>query len=250
MSSSLADGVALKPYLTQITKLSSESAVANTIPQILSDPNVYVFGELLALEKIQALNNGEYKKVFDLLEIFAYGRFSDFKTREEDLPKLTAKQAFKLRQLTVVSLATESRVIPYSKLLQELDMSSPREVEELIIDGLYKGILKGKLDSGGGKFNVETTIGRDVRQNEIDELLTKLGLWEIETRRVLESIEKKIKYAQEEHDRVTKAKETHIRRFEESKASVKTILESEIEGHGHGGMMGIMNAMTPGPWEW
>lgn len=116
MNTSLGSGLALKPYIVQLNKLSSDSAVANLIPTILSDANVYVFGELFQVEAIQALTKGEYKKFYDLLDIFAYGRYSDYSTNAENLPKISPKQAAKLRQLTVVSLAAEHRVIPYGVL--------------------------------------------------------------------------------------------------------------------------------------
>lgn len=114
MNTTLGSGQALKPYVAQVSKLSSDSAVANLIPTILSDTNVYVFGELLQVESIQALTKGDYKKWHDLLSIFAYGRYSDYVKDAENLPKISPKQMAKLRQLTVVSLAAENRVIPYS----------------------------------------------------------------------------------------------------------------------------------------
>jgi COP9 signalosome complex subunit 7 len=120
MNTSLGSGQALKPYIVQINKLSSETAVANLIPTILSDANVYVFGELFQVENIQALAKGEQKKFYDLLNIFAYGRYSDYASNAENLPKLSARQLSKLRQLTVVSLAIENRVIHYGKYTFEL----------------------------------------------------------------------------------------------------------------------------------
>lgn len=56
-------------------------------------------------------------------------------------------QSQKLKQLTLVTLANENRVhvsysyfqvIPYSKLLTELDVPNLTELGDLIIDALYK----------------------------------------------------------------------------------------------------------------
>jgi len=245
MNTSLGDGVALKPYIAQINKLSSDSAVSNLIPTVLSDSNVFVFGELFQLEKIQALARGEYKKTFDLLHIFAYGRYSDYLAQEANLAKLTAKQATKLRQLTVVSLAAETRVIPYSKLLAELGLSSTRECEDLIIDALYKGILTGKLDSGTKQFAVESAIGRDIKPQDLDNLLSVLARWEKESKDLIVAIEAKLKYANEEHAKIVKMKEDHVKRLEDTKASVKMIMENEIEGQA-GGMMSMMTGIMGG----
>eukprot|EP01127_Copromyxa_protea_P001597 TRINITY_DN11555_c0_g1_i1.p1 TRINITY_DN11555_c0_g1~~TRINITY_DN11555_c0_g1_i1.p1 ORF type:complete len:296 (+),score=62.43 TRINITY_DN11555_c0_g1_i1:64-888(+) len=251
MNTSLGGGNALKPYILQISKLSSDSAVANLIPTILSDANVYVFGELLQTENIQALTKGEYKKYHDLLSIFAYGRYSDYASNTENLPKVSPKQLTKLRQLTVVSLATENRVIPYSKLTTELGLSSTRECEEVIIDALYKGILTGKLDSGTKQVTIESALGRDVQPQDIDSLLAVLTQWEKDSAELVTAIEEKMKFATEEHEKLAKMKELHSKRLDETKANLKLIMESEMDNQGGmmgmmGGMMGMMGGMGMG----
>jgi len=241
-SVALASGAALKPYITQINKLSSEAAVAGVVPQILSDPNVYVFGELFNVENVKALSKGEHKKTFDLLEIFAYGRYSDYLAQADNLPKLSGKQAIKLRQLTVVSLSTDNIVIPYATLLKALDLASTREVEELLIDALYRGILTGKLDSGTQFFSVESAIGRDVRPESYDEILGILLRWEKDSQQLVTAIEGKIKYASDEHERISSEKDAHAKKRDEMKASMKLIMENEMEGQG-GLMLNLMGGM-------
>ena len=49
--------------------------------------------------------------MFDALRIFAYGTLADYRNTP-GLPELTPAQLTKLRQLTVVSLATDAKVIP------------------------------------------------------------------------------------------------------------------------------------------
>jgi len=241
----LASGAALKPYITQINKLSSEAAVVGVVPQILSDPNVYVFGELFHLDNIQQIASGDNKRTFDLLEIFAYGRYSDYLARADSLPRLSVKQVYKLRQLTVVSLSIENRVISYATLLRALDLSSMREMEELIIDALYRGILTGKLDSGTNQFSVESAIGRDVRPETYDDLLRVLLQWEKDSKDLVTAIESKMKYAAEEHDRISSEKESHAKKREEMKASMKLIMENgDMEGQGAAGL--VMNLMGMG----
>lgn len=47
--------------------------------------------------------------MFDALRIFAYGTLADYRNTP-GLPELTPAQLTKLRQLTVVSLATDAKV--------------------------------------------------------------------------------------------------------------------------------------------
>lgn len=53
--------------------------------------------------------------------------------------ELTTSQKKKLQHLTIVTLATRSKCIPYAQLLQELDINNVRDLEDLIIEAVYAG---------------------------------------------------------------------------------------------------------------
>ena len=57
---------------------------------------------------------------------------------QTDYPELTPAMQKKLRLLTVVSLATETKLIAYSRLQEELDLDNVRDLEDLVIEVLYK----------------------------------------------------------------------------------------------------------------
>lgn len=82
----------------------------------------------------------------ELLKLFAYGTWSEYKVRAASLPELSALQATKLKKLSVVALSSHCKVVPYDLLLRELEISSIREVENLLIECFYGGLLQGKLD--------------------------------------------------------------------------------------------------------
>ena len=42
----------------------------------------------------------------------------------------------KLRLLTVVSLAEQNKLLPYNLLMSELEISTVRELEDLVIEGI------------------------------------------------------------------------------------------------------------------
>lgn len=53
-----------------------------------------------------------------------------------------------------------------------------RELEDLIIDTIYAGILQGRLNQMSGQFQVMGVMGRDVKGGvEIEEMVNKLRDW-------------------------------------------------------------------------
>jgi len=233
---------ALKTWIDQVNKAKDDAAVSALLGNILADDDVFAFGELFDNPKIKALQsgNGDAKKSHALLEVFAYGRYQDFKAKEAELPKLSEKQLIKLQQLTLVSVARDNRVLPYSTILQALGLQNERQVEELLIASLYKGILQGKLDSAKHQFKVESTIGRDVRPQDIDQMFKILQAWEKESATLLSHIEEKMSYAVREQSLTEQNKIEHVQHVEGLKATIKLVMETEMEGGMMNPAMGLM----------
>src|SRR5690348_4447324 len=82
---------ALEGYETLLKNAKGSSAVM-IIQQALKDPKVYVFGELIDSPNVQEVSaifnvlllqlakSAEHKQWLDLLKIFAYGTYSDYKS--------------------------------------------------------------------------------------------------------------------------------------------------------------------------
>lgn len=115
---------------------------------------------------------------------------------KESLPPLNPAQITKLKYLTIVTLGTERHVrpspqysfvstkialqiLPYSLLLQELQVASIRELEDLIIDAIYLDILRGKLDQKEQQLEIEYTMGRDLEPGKLEKLLEALQNWSV-----------------------------------------------------------------------
>lgn len=56
--------------------------------------------------------------------------------------------------------------------MKELQFDSTRDVEDLVISGLYKEIFRGKLDAAEQHLVIDRAIGRDVRPEELDNLVS------------------------------------------------------------------------------
>jgi len=58
-----------------------------------------------------------------------------------------------------------------------LDITTIRELEDLIIDAMYQDVLRGKLDQKDQQLEVEYTMGRDLRPGQLEDILAALKNW-------------------------------------------------------------------------
>lgn len=199
-----------------LAKGTSGSALTTLISQVLEAPGVYVFGELLELANVQELAEGANAAYLQLLNLFAYGTYPDYIANKESLPELSAAQQSKLKHLTVVSLASRMKCIPYSVLLKDLEMRNLRELEDLIIEAVYTDIIQGKLDQRNQLLEVDFCIGRDIRKKDINNIVKTLHEWCDGCEAVLLGIEQQVL-------RANQYKENHHRTQQQVEAEVSNI---------------------------
>lgn len=79
---------ALEPYVLLSKSATSPVAAVDLITQATSAPNTYVFAELLQTPNIQSLRTASPQHAIhlDLLEIFAWGIWSDYHGLPFNLP--------------------------------------------------------------------------------------------------------------------------------------------------------------------
>ncbi|KAM0833759.1 hypothetical protein ACQ4PT_064072 [Festuca glaucescens] len=175
-------------FSAQAAALSSAPQLAALVLEATSHPALFAFSELLtlpALSKVTAalpvlsappspprkfgLAGTQYASSLDLLRLFAYGTLKDYKSNSSTLPALLPEQARKLKQLSVLTLAESTKVLPYDQLMQELDVSNVRELEDFLINEcMYSGIVKGKLDQLRRCFEVQFAAGRDLTPGQLN----------------------------------------------------------------------------------
>ena len=180
---------AMEQFLLLAKSCRGLSAV-QLIKQILESPQLYFFGEFLDLPNTKELiTNPEHKGYYDLLELFAFGTYKDYLRESQRLPALSEPMRTKLRHLTVVSLATKRKHIPYEVLLDELDMKNLRQLEDLIIEVIYANVVQGKMDQLNNRLEVEQTIGRDIKRDQLTTMTNILNEWCRNCDNVLRNIE-------------------------------------------------------------
>lgn len=183
-----------------------------------------------------------YKKLW----MFAYGTYGEYQTEfaaGKAAALKGAEQAKKLRQLTLATLATRSKVIGYDTMLAAVGVGGVRELEDLVISCFYEGVIGGKLDQRRRLLEVDTVVGRDVHPSQVARMAAILAAWE-------ERSEQLLKAAEQQAAAATAASEAAVRQREEFEAHVKLVKENakamlEEDQVGMSDMMGM--EMLGGP---
>ena len=182
---------ALQPFVIEATSTKSPSPrfLKELINRATSAPNTYIFTELLQTAAIQSLQTAEPEQRcwLTLLEIFSYGTYQEYKSTP-NLPPLTEVQSQKLRQLSLLSLASpflpvqdaKTNALSYTSLVSALDLGSAQELEALVTSSIYAGLLTARLSPTSTPPRVQITSVaplRDLRPQSLPALTTILNTW-------------------------------------------------------------------------
>lgn len=208
-----------------LAKGAKGAAATELIKQVLEAPGVYVFGELLDMPNIKELETGQFQNYYELLQIFAHGTYKSYLENRDKLPPLSDAQKKKLQHLTIVSLATKMNCIPYSVLLNEVDIKHVRDLEDLIIDAIYADIIRGKLDQKNSYLEVDFAIGRDFKEEDLNTMIETLQEWCDSCESVLAAVDIQIVHANTEKAKYI----THKQLIENQVAELKKNFKNQSE---------------------
>ncbi|KAJ0559407.1 putative proteasome component (PCI) domain-containing protein [Helianthus annuus] len=210
---------------------SKGSSLANVIGDATSHPSLFAFSEILSVPNVIQLQGTEHSIYLDLLRMFAHGTWSEYKRNASSLPPLAPDQVLKLKQLTVLTLAEANKVLSYDVLMQELDVINVRELEDFLIECMYVGIVRGKLDQLRRCFQVQFAAGRDLRPGQLGSMIHTLSNWLSTSDNLLITIQDKIKWADTMSELDKKHKKEADERMEEVKKTLS--LKEDIDFRGH-----------------
>ncbi|PNF31470.1 COP9 signalosome complex subunit 7a [Cryptotermes secundus] len=205
-----------------LAKSAKGAAAVELVKQVLEAPGVHVFGELLDMPNVVELENGPHANYYHALHLFAYGTYRQYLENKAKLLELTPVQKKKLQHLTIVTLATKNKCIPYAVLLQELDIKNVRDLEDLIIEAIYADIIHGKLDQKHSQLEVDYAIGRDIQPADLGSIVSTLQDWCDSCEAVLSCVETQINRANAEKNRRLKHKEAIEQEIINIKKTLKT----------------------------
>lgn len=184
---------------------------------------------------------------FQQLQIFAYGTYKDY--QQAGLPALDAVQTRKLRQLTLASLAARHSHLGYDLLRAQLDIAELRELEDLVLDTVYQGLIDAKIDQQRQQVIVDFAVGRDVRDSDLVAIQAVLNSWLARSTAIMRVIEDKVNLARSEIKVEAMRREEFEQRVKDVKENIRLMLEQQ-EAEQRAGMRRQMvgaPAMVGGP---
>ncbi|KLT45771.1 hypothetical protein CC85DRAFT_269062 [Cutaneotrichosporon oleaginosum] len=167
----------LEPFLI-LARGTKGAGAAKVILDATAAPRVYTFGELLDVPSIKELEHDPtHAKSYRLLQLFAYGTLADYNASPDTFPPLSPSHIVKLKHLSLLSLALQIRSLPYAELTPALQTENTPELEALIIDTIYAGLLAGKIHHHEQVLHVDSVTGRDLRPEQLASVKAGLETW-------------------------------------------------------------------------
>lgn len=144
---------------------------------------------------------------------------------QSNLPKLSPAQTLKLRQLSLLTLATTPSALTYIHLQSALSLPTPRALEALVITTIYAGLLTAKLDTLSQRVEVSSVAPlRDLKPGSIPRMVRVLEDWDSRCVSVLGELEAQVREV------MRGAQEKRKRELEHERAVAKAMGDGEGKG--------------------
>lgn len=216
-------------YLAALNGATNADEAARVICSAVESRDLFAFAELFYAPAVISLKQSStHVKFYNLLELFAYGIYEEYLTTKVELPVLTDAMILKLRELTLVSVATQHRCIPVDEAMRILHIDSISDMEAVFISALYTGIIQGRWDAQANVLDIISFRNRDVHPEELESICAKLQCW-IEQCAGLSGTLKEIAEKSEKAISDSNARETKV---EEEVKKIRKAIQDEEEQKG------------------
>jgi COP9 signalosome complex subunit 7 len=212
----------LKPFLALSKSATSPRAAADLIERATSAQSTFIFTELLQSPQIQALSSdSDFLPHLNLLRIFSYGTYETYLSGT-GLPPLNDAQTLKLRQLSLLSLASDRSNLTYERLQQSLRLSSAQQLESLVTTAIYAGLIHAKLDPARQKVQVTSVAPlRDLSPGAVPQMISVLRAWSDRCSELLVGLDKHVADAQKTATARTKEEKAAADKLKKVMADLK-----------------------------
>lgn len=232
------DNTAKVEQFLLLAKNARGLALADLIGKATAEPGLFTFGELISLPATQELQHSEHSAAYNLLQLFAYGTWQEYRAAPAKYPPLSEAQQRKLKLLSLVSAADGRRTLGYDTLMATAELPSVRALEDaLITDCFYGGLLKGKLDQANRCLHVEEAFCRDVRPEDLPGVVGALGDWLAAANGVLQGIEQRIDWTVDATAAAERARGEAAKALEAERKSIRTTIELQAQADSAGMLM-------------
>ena len=138
---------------------NTEKELLVVIDNVL-ESDILNINHILNIKNVLSLKTTE-KKTYATLELFARGNYSLYKENKSNYNSLSEKMIWKLKKLTVIAIASESKSLNYTNLMQLLDLKDEFELDSLLFELNILGWVTGTIDHSKKLFNVCEVKPRD-----------------------------------------------------------------------------------------
>lgn len=182
-------------YLS-LSRTCTPEQSAELVLTATADPNLHRYGELLAspLQSLQTTHPQHY----NLLRLFAHGTVTDYKSSTNEFPPLTPAHWTKLRILTLLTVAHSKNTLHYKDLLPALAISSVHELESVIIEAVYRRLIRARIHQSTRTVAVAWAVGRDVTPDSVSHMRESLTAWLERSTSLIREIEARMGYIRRE----------------------------------------------------
>lgn len=227
------------------TTTLSSSIVIQLVQKAISHKSIFGFAEfyepLRARQRAASEDhiNQQAKIWIDILEVYTYGTWKDLcalkeKTDKKEgttnaeqgerFPELNKAQLKKMKQLTLVTLASMAETLEYETISEALQPAwksgseedsemkgtgsdekvwLDAEIEPLVIDTIYTDMLEARIHSREREIEVLRVSGRDVSIDRLEEISNILTDWDEMAMELLRKTRESIESAQNPNDTTT-----------------------------------------------
>lgn len=207
------------------------SIIIDLIKRSISQNGLFAFSEFKSLLTDRISSRPELatplvQKWMQVLDIFSFSTWNDYlefnrKTAEDSEVDLDEAQSKKLKMMTLATLGAHDSILKYKQIESQLSIGID-EVEAIVVDAVYEGLLTGKLDSKRQLIEVDAVYGRDVSFERLDEIGNLLEQWVHRTERVLAESEDGIQRLRKD----AAERDSEIKHYNEEVAKINIKLNS------------------------
>ncbi|VDN93369.1 unnamed protein product [Brugia pahangi] len=171
-------------YLSNFRNAVNAQEVAQQICSVVEANDIHAFAQFLSEPSILVLTNlsGFNQAIICWLHhLFRAERYlrtyKDAVERKDDLPDLNETMLRKIRQLSLVTMCTRSKIFSIEDAMRELQITDLQEFQRLFISAIYDGIIQGRLNAQRGEVEVFSWKNRDIADDELDDICQILHKW-------------------------------------------------------------------------
>mmetsp|Transcript_5332 Transcript_5332/g.10978 ORF Transcript_5332/g.10978 Transcript_5332/m.10978 type:complete len:453 (-) Transcript_5332:590-1948(-) len=168
---------------------------SGTVREVLASSRIFRFDHILDLDVVQNLRiKDKYRSLLQLLEVFVRGGLEDLRslvsegrTSLDDLGMDFEFLTWKMRMLTLSSLARESQVVQYRDVERQLDIDES-DVEKWVIEAIASGLMEGKMNQIERTISIDRVSHRSFNADQWIPLSEKINIWQANVSELIQII--------------------------------------------------------------